>query len=165
MDFLRKERLEKWRAAQPADVAAATQDPVSSDPAFAALVASRLPTFTSASAVTQFVSAHPEEFIALGRAGRLRFLAWVFAKKYPDINDFTFQLISEKEVEEGEGGEGSAGEQGLDRVTPYFYSDLLAFAEAIGPRVAALIVDSNTLDAVAGAGLEMTSEFEMKGGM
>jgi hypothetical protein len=165
MDFLRKDRLEKWRAVQPRDVASATEDPVDTDPAFVELVAKRLPTFRTAVSVRDFVAGKAEEFVALGRAGRLRFLAWVLRQKYSDEDEFMIALISDRMAGDDEGDGGGASGTGLERVAPFFYSDLLAFAEAIGPRVAAQIVDVNTLEAVSGASLDVASEFEMKGQM
>jgi hypothetical protein len=165
MDFLSKDRLVKWRAVQPKDVAAVTEDPISVDPAFVELVANRLPTLKTADAVLEFVGERAEDFKNLGRAGRLRFLAWVLAQKYPDISRFLNALVCDTVPGEDDEGGSVAGGDGRDKIAPFFYSDILAFAEALGPRVAAQIVDAQTLDAVAGASLEVASEFEMKGRM
>ncbi|MDW9478766.1 hypothetical protein GOB57_08615 [Sinorhizobium meliloti] len=165
MDFLSKDRLVKWRSVQPKDVAAVTEDPASVDPAFVELVANRLPTLKTADAVLNFVGERAEEFRNLGRAGRLRFVAWVLAQKYSDESRFLNALVCETMPGEEEDGDAVAGGDGRDKIAPFFYSDILAFAEALGPRIAAQIVDAQTLDAVAGASLEVASEFEMKGRM
>lgn len=165
MDFLSKDRLVKWRAVQPKDVAAVTEDPVSVDPAFVELVSKRLPTLKTAAAALEFVGERAEDFKNLGRAGRLRFLAWVLAQKYSDIGVFMVALVSDTLPGEEEEGGAVAGGDGRDKIAPFFYSDILAFAEALGPRIAAQIVDAQTLDAVAGASQEVASEFEMKGRM
>ena len=163
MDFLRQDRLTKWRAVQPRDIASVTEDPVSVDPAFVELVAKRLPTLATAASALDFAGEHADDFIALGRAGRLRFLAWVLSRKYSDERGFKEDLITDRLPDDEEGG--AVGGDGRDKIAPVFYSDILAFAEALGPRIAAQIVDSQTLDAVAGASLEVASEFEMKGRM
>jgi hypothetical protein len=165
MDFLSKDRLAKWREVQPRDVSAVTEDPVSIDPTFVELVAKRLPTLKTAEAVLDFAGEHAEDFKNLGRVGRLRFLAWVLAQKYNDIGAFMGALVSDKLPGEEEDGGSVEGGDGRDKIAPFFYSDILAFAEALGPRIAAQIVDAQTLDAVAGASLEVASEFEMKGRM
>jgi hypothetical protein len=165
MDFLSKDRLVKWRAVQPADIAAVTEDPASVDPAFVELVAKRLPTLKTASAALDFVGEYAEDFKNLGRAGRLRFLAHLIAQDYNDIGTFMFALVNDRPQSEEEEGGAATGGDGRDKIAPFFYADILAFAEALGPRIAAQIVDAQTLDAVAGASLEVASEFEMKGGM
>ncbi|MBY3433165.1 hypothetical protein HFN89_03080 [Rhizobium laguerreae] len=165
MDFLNKDRLAKWRTVQPRDVAAVTEDPVSVDQTFVELVAKRLPTFKTAEAALAFAGERAEDFKNLGRAGRLRFLAWVLSQKYSDIGAFMGALVSDKLPGEEEEGGAVEGGDGRDKIAPFFYSDILAFAEALGPRIAAQIVDAQTLDAVAGASLEVASEFEMKGRM
>jgi len=164
MDFLKPERLAKWRAVQPRDIAAVTEDPGAVDPAFVELVARRLPTLETATAVLDFVGENADGFISVGRVGRLRFLAWVLSRKYGDIGDFMVALVSDRDPGEEDGGTEGTGD-GRDRIAPFFYSDILALAEALGPRMAAQIVDAQTLDAVAGASLEVASEFEMKGSM
>lgn len=165
MDFLRQERLAKWRAVQPKDIASVTEDPQSTDTAFVELVANRIATITTAAAALDFAGENAEGFISVGRAGRLRFLAWVLSKKFPDEKDFMADLVSDRPAGDGEDDGTVSGGDGRDKIAPFFYSDILAFAEAIGPRIASQIVDSQTLDAVAGASLEVASEFEMKGRM
>jgi hypothetical protein len=165
MDFLSKDRLVKWRKVQPRDVAAVTEDPASVDQVFVELVAKRLPTLKTAEAVLDFAGERAEDFKNLGRAGRLRFLAWVRAQKYSDEGVFMAALVSDRLPGDEDEGGGVAGGDGRDKIAPFFYSDILAFAEALGPRIAAQIVDAQTLDAVAGASLEVASEFEMKGRM
>jgi hypothetical protein len=168
MDFLRHDRLVKWRAAQPRDIASVTGDPQKTDPAFVELVAKRLPALTSATAVLDFAGENADGFIALGRAGRLRFLAWVLSQSYSDIDDFKKDLVTDRAPgdDDGEAGsDGGDGRDGRDKIAPFFYSDILAFAEALGPRIASQIVDEQTLNAVAGASMEVASEFEMKGRM
>lgn len=163
MDFLRQDRLAKWRAVQPKDIASVTEDPAKVDQAFVELVAAKLPTLATATAALDFAGENADGFIALGRAGRLRFLAWVMSRNYSDAGSFMADMVMDRSPEEEEGSAG--GGDGKDKIAPFFYSDILAFAEAIGPRIAAQIVDSQTLDAVAGASLEVASEFEMKGRM
>lgn len=165
MDFLDRERLEKWRSVQPSDIAAVSEIPEKTDPAFVALVAEKAPTFKSAGEIIDFVGSSAESFIELGRAGRLRFLAWVLGRKFDDSKDFMIALMSGNIEDEGDKGSADGSGEGLERVAPFFFSDLLAFAEALGPRMAAQIVDSRTLDIVTMAGAEASNEFEMKGQM
>jgi hypothetical protein len=165
MDFLSKDRLVKWRSVQPRDVAAVTEDPVSVDQNFVELVAKRLPTLKTAEAALDFAGEQADGFIKIGRAGRLRFLAWVKAKNYGDIGAFMGALVTDKLPGDEDDGGAVEGGDGRDKIAPFFYSDILAFAEALGPRIAAQIVDAQTLEAVAGASLEVASEFEMKGRM
>jgi hypothetical protein len=161
MDFLRKERLEKWRSILPTDVGSAIEAPSSTDPVFVELVAKAIPGFKSATEVMGFVEQNAEAFTTLGRAGRLRFLAWVRARNYNDFDNFMSALTTANEVE----GDASGTGGGIERVAPFFYSDLLALAEALGPRIAAGLVDAETLDVVAGASLEVATDYELKGRM
>lgn len=165
MDFLSRDRLVKWRAVQPRDVAAVTEDPVAVDEAFVQTVSQRLPTLHTALAALDFAGEHADDFIKIGRAGRLRFLAWVQKKNFPDGKLFMDALTSDSLPGEDDDGGEVVGGDGRDKIAPVFYSDILAFAEALGPRIAAQIVDAQTLDAVAGASLDVVSEFEMKGRM
>lgn len=163
MVMLSREALIKWRSVQPKDVASVTEDPAAVDPEFAETVERKLQELKSAGDVMAFVAEKAEAFKEIGRAGRLRFLAWVLAHKYSDIDDLMVALMSDGS-EEDSGDSGSSGE-GLERVAPFFYSDLLAFAEALGPRIAAQIVDGETLDIVAGAANDVGTDYEMKGQM
>lgn len=162
MDILRNDRLAQWRSVLPGYVAVIIDEPKDGDPAFAELVAKSLPTFTDAAGVMKFVGENAEAFVSAGRAARLRFLAWVLARRFEDVSNFMFALSSDNNAgEDGDGDEGSG--EGLERVAPYFHSDFLAFAEAIGPHVAARIVSNDTLDVVTGASLDVIRDFEMKG--
>ena len=165
MDILKKERLEKWKSVHPSDISSVMELNPVENTEFTALVAAKIPEFKSAANVLEFVESNGKEFEELGRAGRLRFLAWVLAQKYNDIRDFMIALKSGNNKEDGseeDEGEKSSGE-GVKGAAPFFYSDLIAFAEALGPRFAAQIVDAQTLDIVTGASLEVANDMEMKG--
>ena len=165
MDILSSDKLKKWKSILPDDISSIMEISSSNNEDFSILVTKEMPNFKSADNVLKFVSDNADEFEELGRAGRLRFLAWVGAQKFNDIKGFMVALNSGNNKEDGsESGEseGTSGE-GVKGVTPFFHSDLIAFAEAIGPRVAAQIMDAQTLDMVTGASLEVANELEIKG--
>lgn len=156
MSWLNKESMEKWFELLPDDVASCMnkQDlkPTDQDNE----IVRELESFKNGQEILSYVLSNANTFSDFGRPKRIRFLAWMSARDYPDIVQ-AIQLLTE------EGStEGSAN--GSDKVAPLFMADIRALVEALGPRVAHSIVDASTLGIVKGAGFEVTSEFEMKSG-
>lgn len=156
MSWLNKESMEKWFDLLPDDVAScmSKQDlkPTDQDNE----IVRELENFKNGQEILNYVLSNANTFADFGRPKRIRFLAWMSARDYPDIVQ-AIQLLTE------EGStEGSAN--GSDKVAPLFMADIRALVEALGPRVAHSIVDASTLGIVKGAGFEVTSEFEMKSG-
>lgn len=160
MQWLSKEALEAWRATLPDDVLTCVETIDDSGQDAADFIAKFLPDLKEVDDFIGMISANREKFMEMGRARRIRFLAWCTAKFHSD-KDERLRLIS-KITETGSSEEGSSS--GSQNVGVLFLEDIKAFAEAMGPRAAALIVDENTLSTVAGVGLELASDMEMRGG-
>ncbi|TLX16901.1 hypothetical protein [Rhizobium sp. MHM7A] len=160
MQLLSKEALEAWRATLPDDVLTCIETIDDSGQEAADFISKFLPDLKNSDDFSGLVSANREKFMEMGRARRIRFLAWCAAKFHSD-KDERLRLIS-KITETGSSEEGSGS--GNQSVGILFLEDIKAFAAAMGPRAAALIVDENTLSTVAGVGLEMASDMELRGG-
>jgi hypothetical protein len=160
MQLLSKEALEAWRATLPDDVLTCIDAIDDSGQDAADFISKFLPDLKNLDDFSGLVSANREKFMEMGRARRIRFLAWCTAKFHSD-KDERLRLIS-KITETGSSEE--EGGSGAQNVGILFLEDIKAFAAAMGPRAAALIVDENTLSTVAGVGLEMASDMEMRGG-
>lgn len=160
MQWFSKEALEAWRSALPDDVLTCVDAIDESGQESADFIVKLLPELKTSDDFSGLVSAHREKFIKMGRPRRIRFLAWCSAQFYRN-KDERLKLIS-KITETGSGeAESSSGTQSVGIL---FLEDIKAFAEAMGPRAAALIVDENTLSTVAGVGLEMASDLKLSGG-
>jgi len=156
MDWLKKETLAAWHGLLPQDVASFMEKPSDEGQDAADRIATGIGTLKDGKAVINFVKENGDSFIEMGRTRRVRFLAWLAARDYPDKKE----VLSA--ISDGEGGGKGAGEAGV--AAPYFLEDIRALVEALGPRAARLIVDAETLAAVKGAGYEVTSELEMRSG-
>lgn len=159
MASLGKESMEAWYGLLPADVASCMDRPGNDGQAEADAIAAAMPAIKDGSALLQYVSGNVESFIAIGRARRIRILAWLAAGDYPDKMK---ALKSLSDTDTSGGADGGAG--GAQKVAPYFKEDIRAFVESLGPRAARGIVDAATLAAVTGAGYEVAGELEMRSG-
>jgi len=158
MQALARDSMEAWFGLLPDDVASCMEKPGQDGQAEADAIAAGLLSVGSGSDLVTYVAGNQDSFIAIGRARRIRILAWLAAGQYPD-KVAALQALS---GEEGAGEGGSAA--GTDKVAPYFKEDIRALVEALGPRAARGIVDAATLAAVAGAGYEVAGELDMRSG-
>lgn len=156
MSWLNKESMEKWFDLLPEDVAScmSKQDlkPTDQDNE----IVRDLENLKNGQEILNYVLSKTSTFADFGRPKRIRFLAWMSARDYPDIVQ-AIQLLTE------EGSTGGSAD-GTEKIAPLFMADIRALVEALGPRVAHSIVDASTLGIVKGAGFEVASEFEMKSG-
>ena len=158
MQALAKDSMEAWFGLLPDDVASCMEKPGPEGQAEADAIAAALPGLGNGAELVGYVSSNPQPFIEIGRARRIRILAWLAAGDYPDKAAALQALAGE----DGSGEGGSAA--GTEKVAPYFKEDIRAFVEALGPRAARGIVDAATLAAVTGAGFEVAGELEMRSG-
>jgi len=160
MQFLSKEALEAWRAILPDDVLTCIEEIDDSGQEAADYISKFLPDVKESDEFFTLVATHREKFIEMGRVRRIRFLAWCSAQLYRNKEERQKVISKITEIGSGEEESGS-GAQGVGIL---FLEDIKAFAAAMGPRAAALIVDENTLSTVAGVGFEMASDLELGGG-
>lgn len=158
MEALTYEAMEAWYGLLPDDVASCMEKPGREGQAEADAIAAALPGVGNGADLVSYVARNQDSFIAIGRARRIRILAWLAAGDYPDKVE-ALQALS---GEEGSGEGGSSA--GTEKVAPYFKEDIRALVAALGPRAARGIVDAATLAAVAGAGYEVAGELEMRSG-
>jgi hypothetical protein len=154
MSLLTLDKLKAWVALLPPDFAAEIGEPEAASEADLARLSEELGLIKDSQGVIDFVAANQEAFIGIGRAGRIRFLAWYRSQGHADCS----QVIDRLSEGEGEGGNGTS------KVAPYFKSDLEAIAAALGRRMARGMVDTYTLDVIAGASYEAVAAMEMRGG-
>lgn len=143
-----------WREKLPADLRAVVPDDLSGDEATLARIASKLAE-ADAERVPGIVLEHGEMFAAMGRARRVRFLAWLAKRAYPESGIVISALIGKESDEQG-----STGRQGGGVVAPYFLEDLRAFAEALGPRVARRMVGGDAVGLIARAASRVRTSAE-----
>jgi len=161
MTKLDKDSMSVWYGLLPADVASCIEiSELGEGESEATAIVGAIKGFKNGEDVVGFVAQNPERFLTIGRARRLRFLAWLMAGNYPD-KGMALQALANPDDEE-QGSEGAAG--GVGKVAPYFKEDILALVEALGPRAARRIVDVGTLAAVTGAAYEVAGELEMRSG-
>lgn len=158
MAKLDKDSMSAWFGLLPPDVASCMEiSELSQGESEARSIAMALPGFKNGGELLGYVSEFPDSFKSIGRARRLRLLAWLVAGKYPDKAK-AMQALAETD----EGSEGSGG--GVGKIAPYFKADIRALVEAVAPRAARRIVDGATLAAVTGAAYEVAGELEMRSG-
>lgn len=156
MSWLAKESIDKWFSLLPDDVVSCmnkddlTPTDVDND------IVRELEGFSSGQEIVEYVISKAEIFADFGRPKRLRFLAWLASRDYPDMVN-ALQLLTD-----GENSDGGSG--GIDKVAPLFLEDIRALVAALGPRAAQSIVDAATLNIVKGAGFEVANEMDMKSG-
>lgn len=156
MADLGTEAIGAWFEFLPADVRAAFPDAAAGgDASSAALVSGIMKPFARPEEVLAAVSANQDSFIALGRAARVRFLAWFARLTYPDHAE-AFRLLVD--------GDSTGDAGGVGKVAPVFMEDVRAIMASLGPRAARGIVDAETLGVVTGAGFEVVSDMDMRQG-
>lgn len=156
MNWLSKEELDSWFNLLPMDVASSMEKPRDEEQEAVDKIADKIKSITDGNSAVKVVKENPEVFIDMGRPRRIRFLAWISAKDYPDRDKVFTELFSGEADESGSGGNDKAG--------PYFKEDVRALVEALGPRAARLIVDAETVDMVKTASFEATNELEVRSG-
>lgn len=156
MNWLDKESLEKWFNLLPEDVASCMDVSDVKPQENASQLTKDLAELKSGQEILSYVISNADDFASFGRLKRIRFLAWLAARDYPD----TIRAIQIITGEDGDEGVVS----GTEKIAPLFMSDLKALVESLGPRAANLMVDGSTLGIVRGAGFEVADEFEMKSG-
>jgi hypothetical protein len=157
MADLSRAKIDSWLASLPDDVRSAIPEEDFDDGA-AAEATRAMSGVSGAREVLVALEGAEDSFTQIGRAGRLRFLAWFAARPYSDAGAMRIMT--------GGDDDGSGDGAGvLGKVAPLFAADLRAFVEALGPRAARLAVDGETLAAVTGAGFDVASEMGMGGGL
>jgi len=156
MADLMKDSIQAWLERLPEDVRSAIPDGAAGDEDAAKAVTEGIKGLATPEQVLEFVDGNGDSFVAMGRARRVRFLAWFASRTYPSRTE-SFVALTDGEA--GDGGQGGRG-----KVAPFFLEDVRALVEALGPRAARGIVDAAAIEAVAGAGYEVQSELEMRQG-
>lgn len=157
MAWMSQESVKAWYDLLPEDMASCMEEPKAIDTAAEALT-SEIEVLSSGADVLDFVEKKATLIMQLDRPRRLRFLAWIAGSDYPDWRKVIQALTKVDETAGGDAG-------GVGKVAPFFKSDIIALAASLGPRVANSIVDGATLNAIRGAGLEVSSELELRGGL
>lgn len=161
MDDLSKKGIESWIDLLPDDIRSIMGDPIdaATDAAAASFVA-KIKDAKEPEDVLDLVEANLDLFEGFGRARRIRFLAWFASRTYPDsMEPFRVLVEDARDDEDSSGGRSSVG-----KVSMILAEDMRALAAALGPRMARRIVTGGTLEAVTGAGYEVTTEMEMRQG-
>jgi hypothetical protein len=156
MSLLTLEELKAWSDLLPPDFAAEIGEPDSGSAAHLAAISAALPALKDSASVVSFAADNQDAFIGIGRAGRIRFLAALSGSLGRADSAAAIARLAE-------GGDGDEG-KGTTKVAPYFKSDLEALAAALGRRMARGMVDTYTLDVIAGASYEAVAAMDMRGG-
>lgn len=156
MSLLTLDSVKAWTALLPADFAAEVGEPDVEVGPFLKGIANALPALKDSTEIRDFIANNQDAFIGIGRAGRIRFLAWCRGQGHPDYRVF-MEAITEGEAS----GDGS---KGTTKVAPYFKQDIEAIAAVMGRRQAREMVDGYTLEVIAGASYEAISVLDMRGG-
>lgn len=160
MANLSKTGIESWLDRLPDDVKSIMTDVIDEKMDSDAIAfASKLTKVADTEQVLELVEANVHLFEGFGRARRIRFLAWFASRSYPHSME-PFQSLFNGEETGDTGGERGA----IEKVSMILAEDVRALAAALGPRAARQIVTGESLDAVTGAGYEVTSEMEMRQG-
>lgn len=160
MRWFTKEGLVAWRSKIPDDILICVDDITDEGQDAADFIAKLLPNAQTPDDYLEIVKNNQDKFIEMGRARRLRFLAWCNARLYRDKAERIKLNIAFTQLDKTEDGSGT----GTGSAGPYFLEDIKAFAEAIAPRAAALIVDEDTLKTISGVGIELENNRKMNGG-
>ena len=154
MSLMTLDHIKAWAAMLPPDFAAEIGAPPGESGDYLSAISSALPSLKDSRSVLAFVAGNEDAFVGIGRAGRIRFLAWYRSQGHAD-SAMAIESLTESE---GDGGSGTS------KVAPYFKSDMEAIAAALGRRMARGMVDTYTLDVIAGASYEAVAAMEMRGG-
>jgi hypothetical protein len=157
MPELTEKALTAWYSKLPLDVQQVIAEGDEPDPAEAADLSVILAGLEPA-LVPALLCARAAQVKGLGRIGRLRLLAWLVAE---DGRAF-LALFRERPVDEsGEGG----SDGGSDILRALIAEDLQALARImVGPRIARLTVDDQSMDFAVAAGTNLESELIFRQG-
>jgi|HigsolmetaAR206D_1030411.scaffolds.fasta_scaffold00580_7 hypothetical protein len=147
--------VQAWFDRLPDDARSAMPDGVDGDETIAMAFVGAVGKARDAADVLAAVETHQDSLARMGRARRIRFLAWFAARAYPQDTK-AFDILTGKDSGDDDGSLGIAA--------PIFRQDIEALVMALGPRAARQIVGPESLGLVAGAGYEVASELEMKQG-
>lgn len=148
---LKKESMEAWWKLLPSDFKkqVSLEDPGNEGRLVA--ISERLAK-CSYEEVVEILETDADLFIEMGRARRIRFLAWMASRTYPDSGALFRSLTSESE-DEGD-------QEGARKIAPYFKEDIMAIVQAIGPRAAKMIMNQDNLNQVVQASYEIQSRMQ-----
>ncbi|MFC4235994.1 hypothetical protein ACFOY8_12180 [Thalassospira xianhensis] len=108
------------------------------------------------SQIPELVREYPQDVRAFGRARRIRLMAWMAKKTYPDSHAVFRKLTGEEE--DGSGSNSETGE--------LFLEDIKIFAEVISKRQIQRMASENRLDAVVETAKTLENEITFsQGGM
>lgn len=144
-----------WLDRLPDDIRSAVGDVAAGDDDRLAELSAVL-SAAPADRLSVIVSERADDFMAMGRARRLRFLAWVARRTYPE-SGLLFRALAEDDDEGGQSG-------GRSKIAPYFLEDVKALVNVLGPRVAMQVVNGDNLGAVVRSSYELQSESEFRQG-
>lgn len=145
---LKKDSMEAWWRLLPSDFKKQVSLDSAGDEARLTEISERLAK-CSYEEVVEILETDADLFIEMGRARRIRFLAWMASRTYPDSGALFRTLTSESE----DGGD----QEGAGKVAPYFKEDIVAIVQAIGPRAAKMIINQDNLNQVVQASYEIQS--------
>lgn len=134
------------------------------DGSIAAIVASIDP--SDPGKVLEVVAAHDDEFVQMGRARRLRFLAWLVNQPYPNRRMLSARLTGDGDVESDDGG-GHQGGVNEGKSAPLFLADVKAIINSLGENFTKGLIGNIRLKQIQQASLRMQAETAPKreGGM
>lgn len=158
---LDKDSISKWTSLLPDDL----KDAIASEPDGDEVAAERvslglkgmdeLSGDARVERILDFVLAEQDAFVDMGRARRVRFLAWISRQPH-SMPPKPMTLLLESGSEDD--GDDETGRGRMEKVAPVFMQDLKAIMAALGPRVARGIVDSETLAVVTAAGYDVAAK-------
>jgi len=139
--------MEAWHGRMPADVRAAIPEDFREGTEDYVALSARI----SAAKVEdahRIVASEADLFRRMGRARRLRFLAWAARRSTPDRPSAWARLF-EKDAEGEDGGEGTAS--GLNDIVDLFIDDIRCLKDPLAALVVARIGDGENVRIVARA--------------
>lgn len=150
MPDLSDSAMTAWLSKLPADIRSAVQegDGQAADGGALSAVLSQSQPWQ----VPELVRSHADGVRGLGRARRIRVMAWMARATYPESAG-VFRRLTGEDLAEGEvGGDGDVG--------VLFLEDLKALAAALAPRMVRKMASEATLDAVLQAATTLESDME-----
>jgi hypothetical protein len=153
--------ISKWMSKLPQDVLAALAEGDAPSPGGAPALSAAFGGAVGAPQVPDLVREHPDEAKALGRAGRVRLMAWVADNSGDNPGPVFRRLVGEVAADD----DGGAGSAGSDTVGILFLEDIRSIARNVtGPRVAARIVDDSSLSMAVEAAATLESDMAFRQG-
>jgi hypothetical protein len=153
MADLSKETMKRWRELLPADIQSAVPEDFTGDETAVYKLCETVRA-TDLRDMRKVVDAHASLIEGMGRARRIKFLAWLSHKSFPYRVDIFADVVSG----EGEGGNGRP-------VSMLFIEDIKALNEAIAARLARDVVVEPNVEAIKMAAFEFQNvpEFRREG--